>query len=118
MVDQRKESNSINKIDIKQGKKDLMGIINGISNSGGKKGIECMDQSWCKMIVEYGKKLLNEGVDHTSSGTNNVVDVPDSDDDKDYVDLDTVGAGVNVWQQTTKHATKTKKITIHEMKTN
>jgi len=34
------------------------------------------------------------------STTNNVVNVPDSDeDDKDYVDLDTVGAGVGMWWQ-------------------
>ncbi len=95
-----------------------MGIIEGIKNSVGKKGIDCMDQNSCKMIVEYGKKLLKEEIDLTSSGTNDDDDVPNSDYNKDYVDLDTVGAGVSVWWWTTKHAATTKETMIHEMKTN
>jgi len=87
------------KIDIKQGKKDYkkwMGIIKRIRNSEGEKGIDCMDQNLCKMIVEYGKKLLKEGIDLTMSATIDVVHVPGSDDDIDYIDLDTVGTSVGM----------------------
>jgi len=47
------------------------------------------------MIIDYHKKLQNDGVNVSSEVADaNIIDVPDSNNDKNnnYVDLDTVGA--------------------------
>ena len=84
------------KINIKQGEKDYkkwMTALKKIKNSGGAKGIEKMDQALCRMIVEYRKKLKDEGIDVTEGASEEIVEINDNgkDDDGNYVDLETVG---------------------------
>ena len=60
---------------------------------GGAKGIEKMDEALCRMIVEYRKKLKDEGIDVTEGASEEIVEINDNgkDDDGNYVDLETVG---------------------------
>ena len=86
------------KINIKQGKKDYkkwMAQLKSIKND--KDNIKKMDENLSSMIIEYRKKLQNEGTDILEESTADVIDVPDSDDDEEnnkYIDFDTLGGGV------------------------
>ena len=70
-----------------------MTALKKIKNSGGAKGIEKMDQALSRMIVEYRKKLKDEGIDVTDGASEEIVEINDNgkDDDGNYVDLETVG---------------------------
>jgi len=52
-----------------------------------------MDQKLCQMIVEYWKKLQKDGVTVFYVTDTDIIGVPDSKDDKHYVDLETIGGG-------------------------
>jgi len=66
-----------------------------IKSSHGKEGIAEMDKQLTKMIQEYKILLAQQGYNKydTNAVPDNqeVVNVEDSDDDKEYIDLDTVG---------------------------
>ncbi len=85
------------KIDIKQGEKDYkkwMNQLKTMKSSGGKQLIDAMDKRLSKMIQEYKVQLAQQGYEYDASAPftdQDVVNVVDSDDDKDYVDLETVG---------------------------
>ncbi len=44
------------------------------------------------MIISYRNKLIEEGIDAIANAEQQeIVDVHDSDEEKEYIDLDTVG---------------------------
>jgi len=85
------------KIDIKQGKKDYkrwMNQLKTIKSNGGKEAINAMDKHLSKMIQEYKIQLSQQGYEYDAStpfSDQDVVNVVDSNKDKDYVDLETIG---------------------------
>jgi len=85
------------KVDIKQGEKDYkkwMNQLKLIKSSHGKDGIIKMDERLSIMIQEYKILLAQQGYDYEADAVpadQEVVNVADSDDDKEYIDLETVG---------------------------
>jgi len=85
------------KVDIKQGEKDYkkwMNQLKIIKSSHGKEGITEMDKQLTKMIQEYKVILAQQGYDYDADAVpvnQEVVNVEDSDDDKEYINLETVG---------------------------
>ncbi len=85
------------KIDIKQGKKDYKKWMNQLKttkSSGGKQLIDAMDKRLSKMIQAYKVQLAQQGYEYNASvpfSDQDVVNVVDSDKDKDNVDLETIG---------------------------
>ena len=68
-----------------------------IKSKGRKESIKKMDQKLCSMIIDYCKKLQNNGVNVSLEVADaHIIDVPDSNDDKNsnYADLDIVGGAV------------------------
>jgi len=58
----------------------------------GKTIIDRVGQTICRLIIQHRNKLLQQGIDVAASvPVEETVDVPDSNDDKDYVNLDTIG---------------------------
>jgi len=46
----------------------------------------------CSMIISYRNKLMEEGIDvMANAAQQEIVDVHDSNEEKEYIDLDTVG---------------------------
>ena len=65
-----------------------------IKSSREKEGITEMDKQLTKMIQEYKIILAQQGYDYDADAVpanQEVVNVEDSDDDKEYIDLETVG---------------------------
>jgi len=65
-----------------------------IKSSRGKEGITEMDKQLTKMIQEYKIILAQQGYDYDADAVpanQEVVNVEDSDDDKEYINLETVG---------------------------
>ena len=85
------------KIDFKQGKKDYkrwMNQLKTIKSNGGKQVINAMDKHLSKMIQEYKIQLSQQGYEYDAGvpfSDQDVVNVVDSNEDKDYVDLETIG---------------------------
>jgi len=94
---QKAKENFQKKIGIKQGKKDYkkwMNQLKTIKSSGGKQLIDAMHKQLSKMIQEYKVQLAQQGYEYDASvpfSDQDVVNVVNSDKDKDYVDLETVG---------------------------
>ncbi len=93
----KNESKNTKKVDIKQGEKDYkkwMNQLKIIKSSHGKEGITEMDKQLTKMIQEYKIILAQQGYDYDADAVpanQEVVNVEDSDDDKEYINLETVG---------------------------
>ena len=83
------------KVNICEGEKDYkkwLSKLKKVKVRSGKMIIDRVDQMICHLIIQHRNKLLQQGIDIAASvPAEETVDVPDSDDDKDYVDLDTVG---------------------------
>ena len=83
------------KVNICEGEKDYkkwLSKLKQVKVRSGKMIIDRVDQTICHLIIQHRNKLLQQGIDVAASvPAEETVDVPDSDDDKDYVDLDTVG---------------------------
>ena len=83
------------KVDIKKGEQDYqkwMHRLKSIKTTAGKEGVSKMDKTLLAMITEYRNNLVSQGIDITNAGQN-VVEVNDdeSNNEKEYIDLDTVG---------------------------
>jgi len=83
------------KVDIKKGEQDYqkwMHRLKTIKTTAGKEGVSKMDQTLSAMITEYCNNLVSQGIDITNAGQS-VVEVNDneSNNEKEYIDLDTVG---------------------------
>jgi len=84
------------KIDIKQGKKDYkrrMNQLKAIKSNGRKEAIDAMDKCLSKMRQEYKIQLSQQGYEYNAGmpfSDQDVVNVVDSNEDKDYVDLETI----------------------------
>jgi len=83
------------KADIKKEEQDCqkwMHHLKSIKNNGGKEGVSKMDKTVSAMIIEYCNNLVSQGIDITNAGQNVVeVNDDDSNNEKKYIDLDTVG---------------------------
>jgi len=83
------------KVNIREGEKDYkkwLLKLKKVKVRSGKTINNRVDQTICRLIIQHRNKLLQQGIDVAASvPVEETVDVPDSDDDKDYVDLDTVG---------------------------
>jgi len=93
-----KKQNRIYKKDRHQTRQEslqkLMNQLKTIKSNGGKQLINAMDKHLCKMIQEYKLQLAQQGYKCNASAPfsdQDVVNVVDSDEDKDYVDLEMVG---------------------------
>jgi len=93
----KNKSENTKKVDIKQGEKDYKKWtkqLKNIKSSRGKEGIAEMDKQPTKMIQEYKILLAQQEYDYEADAdpsNQGVVNVEDSDDDKEYIDLETVG---------------------------
>ena len=83
------------KVNIHEGEKDYkkwLSKLKKVKVWSGKMIIDRVDQTICRLIIQHRNKLLQQGIDIAASvPAEETVDVPDSNDDKDYVNLDTVG---------------------------
>jgi len=109
------------KINIKQGEKDYknwMTVLKTIKNSGGAKGIEKMDQALCHMIVQYRKKLKDEGIDVTEGASEDIVEINDNgkDDNGNYIDLETVGWSTSIWILHNKMVSNITSVPLYQVK--
>jgi len=90
-----KRKQKYKKVDIKQGEKDYqkwMSQLKAIQSKHGKEAIVGMDKKICSLIIFYRNKLMEEGFDvMADAAQQEIIDVQDSDDKKEYIDLDTVG---------------------------
>jgi len=71
-----------------------MNQLKTIKSNGGKQLINAMDKHLCKMIQEYKLLLAQQRYKCNASAPfsdQDVVNVVDSDKDKDYMDLETIG---------------------------
>jgi len=76
-----------------------MSQLKVMRQTGGKELVSNMDKTLCDMIVTQWSKLMHEGIDVMADVAQEIVDVNDSDDKKEYIDLlDTVGQSAGVWQ--------------------
>jgi len=86
------------KVNIHEGEKDYkkwMAKLKTVKNRSGKMIIDRVNQTMCCLIIQHRNKLLKQGIDVAASvPAEETVNVPDSDDNKDYVNLDTVGGGM------------------------
>jgi len=58
----------------------------------GKPGINIMDKDLCCMIIEYKMKLASDGFEYNPAHQEkSIVNLHDSNDEKDYVDFATIG---------------------------
>jgi len=83
------------KVNICEGEKDYkkwMAKLKTVKNTSGKMIIDRIDQTICSMIMQHQNKLLQQGIDVAASvPAEETVNVPDSNNEKDYVNLETVG---------------------------
>jgi len=83
------------KVNICEGEKDYkkwLSKLKKVKVQSGKTIINRVDKTICHLIIQHRNKLLQQGIDvPVSVPAEETVDVPDSDDNKDYVNLDTVG---------------------------
>jgi len=75
-----------------------MSQLKVMRQTGGKELVSNMDKKLCDMIVTQWSKLMHEGIDVMADVAQEIVDVHDSDDKKEYIDLDTVDQSAGVWQ--------------------
>jgi len=72
-----------------------MNQLKTIKSSGGKEGIDMMNECTSIMIQEYKVLLAQQGYEYDANAVvpedKDVVNVEDSDDDKEYVVLEVVG---------------------------
>jgi len=62
-----------------------------IQNNTKQEAVANMNKNLCSMIVNYQSKLMEEAIDVIVDVVQEIVDVHDSDKEKVYIDLETVG---------------------------
>jgi len=74
-----------------------MAKLKSLKKNHGKSMINKVDQLISHLIIQHWNKLLQQGINVTANVTaEETVNIPNSDNERDYVDLETVGGCVGV----------------------
>jgi len=60
-------------------------------NKGRKEAVGNMDKTFCNMIVKYHIRLVKEGINVMANVAKRIVNIHDSNEEKEYINLDTIG---------------------------